>query len=96
LAGELDRRDRKEPVRVIPKTMISHKNIFKKPIFTAGIVFLGVWLILYRTEIWANLNALSSNWVLLALGGVATAIASLIALRWEITSGKKKGEPIIV
>lgn len=54
-AGELDRRDRKEPLRIIPKTMIRHSNIFKKPLSVAGLVFLGVWLVLYRMEIWANI-----------------------------------------
>ncbi len=41
LAGELDRRDRKEPLKIIPKAMIQRKEIFKKPIFVVGLVFLG-------------------------------------------------------
>ncbi len=95
-AGELDRRDRKVPLKVIPKAMIRHKNIFKKPIFAVGIVFLGVWLVLYRMEIWANLEALSSSWIALFLGGVAVTIASVIAIKWGIINSGKKGERVIV
>jgi hypothetical protein len=96
LSGELDRRDRKEPLKAIPKTMIRHKDIFKKPIFAVGFVFLGIWLVLYRLEIWSNLEALSVNWVSLALGVVAIAIVSMITLKWGIAAGRKKSEPVIV
>jgi hypothetical protein len=95
-AGELDRRDRKEPLRIIPKTMIRHNNIFKKPLFAASLVFLGVWLVLYRMEIWANITLLFANWLTIILGTVAIAVVALVVIRLEMTTNKKKGAPVIV
>ncbi len=96
LAGELDRRDRKEPLKVIPKTMIRHKDILKKPLFVAGFVSLGVWIFLYRLEIWDNLKALFQNWQLLILGAAAVTILSLILIKMEQTSKKKTNAPVII
>jgi hypothetical protein len=96
LAGELDRRDRKEPLKIIPKTMIQNKNIFKKPIFVAGLVLLIVWLILYRLEIWTNLESLFSNWLTITLGTAAIAIMIILLIKVERSMKKKKCVPVIV
>jgi LexA-binding, inner membrane-associated putative hydrolase len=96
LSGELDRRDRKEPLKVIPKAMIKHRDVFKKPIFAVGVVFLLVWLVLYRQQIWANLESLSANWISLAFGVASVALVSVLVLKLGIAEGKKKGEPVIV
>jgi hypothetical protein len=96
LAGELDRRDRKVPLRVIPNTMIRHKNIFKKPIFVAGVIFFFIWLFLYRAEILANLETLATNWIPLVLGAVSIAVLSAIVLKWEMKVGREKGAAVIV
>jgi LexA-binding, inner membrane-associated putative hydrolase len=96
LAGELDRRDRKEPLKIIPTAMIQNKNIFKKPIFAAGLFFLGVWLVLYRLEIWTNLESLFANWVTIVLGTVAIALMIILLIKVEITRNKKKGVPVII
>lgn len=96
LAGELDRRDRKVPLRIIPKTMIRRKNIFKKPIFVAALIFFGVWLALFRMEIITNLELLFANWLTIVLGTVAVAIVVFIFIKLEITTKKKKSVPVIV
>ena len=90
LAGELDRRDRKIPLKIIPKTMIQHKDIFKKPFFITGLFFFGVWLVLYRMQIWTNLESLSANWLIILLGSAAIAIVSVILIKVEMTRNKKK------
>jgi hypothetical protein len=95
-AGELDRRDRKQPLKVIPKTMIRHNNIFKKPLFIAGIVSFGIWIFLYRLEIWNNIRTVFNSWQLLALGAVSIAILSLIMIRIEQGAKKKENKPVIV
>jgi hypothetical protein len=96
LAGELDRRDRKIPLKVIPKTMIRHNNIFKKPLFIAGIVSFGIWVFLYRLEIWDNLRMLCDSWQLLILGAATIAILSLIIIKIEQGAKKKEDKPVII
>jgi hypothetical protein len=96
LAGELDRKDRQEPLKIIPKTMIRHNNIFKKPIFVAGLVFLVVWLVLYRIEIWVNLELIFANWITILLGVAAVAIMAFVLIKMEMGAKKKKGAPVIV
>jgi hypothetical protein len=95
-SGELDRRDRKQPLKIIPKTMIRHNNIFKKPLFIAGIGSLGIWIFLYRLEIWNNIRMVFTNWQLLTLGTVAIAILSLIMIKMEKGARKKENKPVIV
>ena len=87
-AGELDRRDRKEPLKILPRKMVEHSSVLKKPIFLVGLVFLGAWLALYRIEIWTNLETVSSDWILIVLGTLAVTLVSLIIIKWEIRKGK--------
>jgi hypothetical protein len=95
-AGELDRRDRKEPLKIIPKTMIRNKDTFKKPIFVVGLVFLGIWLVLFRQEIWINLESLFGNWVTIILGTVAIVVMITLLIKVEMATKKKKNAPVIV
>ncbi len=95
-AGELDRRDRKVPLKVIPKTMIQHKDIYKMPLFIAGLVSFGAWIVLYRIEILDNLKAIFENWQLLILGAAAIAILSVILIKIEQITKKKANAPVIV
>ena len=96
LAGELDRRDRKIILKIIPKTMIRHNNIFKKPLFTAGIVSFGLWIFLYRLEILDNIRTLFNSWELLTFGAATIVILSLIMVKIEQRAKKKKDKPVIV
>jgi hypothetical protein len=93
LAGELDRRDRRVPLRIIPKTMIRHNNISKKPLFVAGLFFHAVWLILLRTEMAANLESLLADRLTIILGIVAILIAALVVIRSEMIVSRKKAPP---
>ena len=76
--------------------MIRRKNIFKKPIFVAALIFFGVWLALFRMEIITNLELLFANWLTIVLGTVAVAIVVFIFIKLEITTKKKKSVPVIV
>jgi hypothetical protein len=95
-AGELDRRDRKVPLQVIPTAMIQHKDIFKMPLFIAGIVSFGVWIFLYLPEILDNIKALFVNWQLLIIGAATVAVLSVILVKIEQTTKKKANAPVIV
>jgi hypothetical protein len=57
IAGEFDRRDRAEPLR-IPRL-----SFLKIPLFIMGLACLVLWFVLYRSEIWANLETIFSNWI---------------------------------
>ncbi|MGB8780463.1 MAG: metal-dependent hydrolase [Candidatus Bathyarchaeia archaeon] len=95
-SGELDRRDRKEPLKIIPQTMIKHRNIWKKPLFVAGLVCLGIWLVLYRMGIWANLEAVSANWIPIVIGTTTMALLSLVLIKLEQRTNKQKNKPVII
>ena len=96
LSGELDRRDRKEPLKIIPKTMIRHNNIFKKPLFIAGIVFLFVWLVLFRTSILTNVELVFANWFAIIVGLIVIVIVAFALIRLEMSAQKKKSVPVII
>lgn len=96
LSGELDRRDRKEPLKVIPKSMIKNKNIIKKPIFVVGLVFLIVWLVIFRIEIWSNLEVLFANWLTIAVGAAAIIAIAFVLIKLEMATHKKKSTPVII
>jgi hypothetical protein len=96
LAGELDRRDRKKPLRVIPKAMIRHRNVFKKPLFISGIISFGVWIFLYRLKIFDNLKVIANEWKLLVFGAIAIAILSVILVKIEQRAKEKEGKPVII
>ncbi|HEX7576251.1 MAG TPA: metal-dependent hydrolase [Candidatus Methanoperedens sp.] len=81
LAGELDRRDRNEP-------RIQKLSFLKKPLFILGFILLVTWFVLYRSEIWANLATIFSNWISILLGAVLITFSSLILIEWKIRKGK--------
>lgn len=87
-AGELDRRDREKPLGIFPKKMLEERNVLKKPLFIISFGFLGAWLILYRSEIWTNLQTISSSWPSIALATLALALISFIIIKWETRNGK--------
>jgi hypothetical protein len=82
IAGELDRRDRSEPLR-IPKL-----SFLKIPLFIVGVVLLGTWFVLYWSEIWANIEMIFSNWISILLGVVLITLTSLILIKWQTRRGK--------
>lgn len=96
LSGELDRRDRKEPLKIIPKIIIKQKDFVKKPLFAVSFAFLAAWLVLYRTQIWTNLELLSANWLAISVCGLAIALVAFLLIRDEMAKGKKKSVAVIV
>jgi len=76
--------------------MIKHRNIWKKPLFVAGLVCLGIWLVLYRMGIWANLEAVSANWIPIAIGTATMALLSLVLIKLEQRTNKQKNKPVII
>lgn len=87
-AGELDRRDRTKPLRILPGKMLEERNLLKKPIFVISLGFLAAWLILCRNEIWTNLQTISSGWPSITLGTLALLLVSFIIIKWETRKGK--------
>jgi hypothetical protein len=87
-AGELDRRDRTKPLRILPSKMLEERNFLKKPLFVISLGFLATWFTLYRNEILTNIKTISSDWLSIALGISALILISLIIVQWEIRKGK--------
>jgi hypothetical protein len=96
LAGELDRRDREVPLRVVPKTMIRHNNILKKPLLAVGLIFLGVWLVLYWTEILTNLENLTADWLTIVIGASTIVAVASVVIVSETRMHREKSSPVIV
>lgn len=82
VAGELDRRDRSQPLR------IAHYNFIKYPVFAAGAVLFFVSIILYWTEILANLEATASDWISISLGILLVALLGFAVVKWQTKQGK--------
>jgi len=82
IAGDIDRRDRDKPTR------IPELSFLKIPLFIVGIGLLATWFVLYRSEIWANLETIFSNWISILLGVVLVTLASLVVIKWQMRRGK--------
>jgi len=87
-SGELDRRDRTKPLGILPKKMVEERNLLKKPLFIISLGFFVTWFILYRNEIWTNLQTISSNWLSLVLGAAAVFLVSFTIIKLETRKGK--------
>jgi len=79
-AGELDRRD--EPLK-IPRF-----NFIKYPLFAVGLASFASWLVLYRNEIFANLEVIFSHPVSILLGVLLMVFVSLTVIKWQTKLGK--------
>ena len=95
-SGELDRKDRKAPLKIIPKTMIKNKDIIKKPLFGVGIIFLVAWLALYRNSIWTNIEVIASNWITISVGSIAIVVLSLSMITLEKRNNGAKNSSVII
>jgi len=76
--------------------MITHHNIWKKPLFVAGLVCFGIWLVLYRMDIWANLEAVSSNWIPIVVGTTTMTTLSLVLIKLEQRTNEQENKPVII
>jgi hypothetical protein len=79
-AGELDRRDK--PLR------LPNFNYIKYPIFVLGLFSFGVWLILYRANIFENLEIIFSDSISVLLSVLIVVVVSLVVLKWETRADK--------
>lgn len=87
-AGELDRRDRTKPLRILSSKMLEERNLLKKTIFVIGLGFLVAWFTLYRVEIWTNIQIVSSNWLSIVVGLLALILVGFSIVKWETRRGK--------
>jgi hypothetical protein len=81
-AGELDRRDRAEPLRAPGLAFM------KKPLLVAGIALGCYCVFLFWTEMWMNLQAIVTNWVSVLLGVLVVALVCLVLIKWQTRAGR--------
>jgi hypothetical protein len=93
IGGELDRRDQEAPFGKASLDPLRKVSFLKIPLVILGAVLAILWLILYRNEILANLEPLSSNWVPILMSGVVLAITSIAIVKWHT---RKNQTPAIV
>lgn len=82
IGGELDRRDQEAPFGKASLDPLRKVSFLKIPLVISGAVLAVLWLILYRIEILANLELLSSNWIPIVASGAVLAIISIIIVKW--------------
>jgi len=79
-AGELDRRDK--PLR------LPNFNYIKYPIFVLGLFSFGVWLILYRANIFENIEIIFSDSISVLLSVLVVVVVGLVVLKWKTRADK--------
>jgi len=82
-AGELDRRDRAEPVKVPSLTFL------KIPLLVAGLALSSYSIFLAQAEIMKNLEAVGHYWSSVLLAIIVGALISLILIKWHTRSKEK-------
>jgi hypothetical protein len=81
-SGELDRRDRAQPIKIPELAFI------KILLLAVGIALSGYSIFSVRVEILKNLEIVSGYGVPILLGILAVALISLILIKWHTRSGK--------
>jgi hypothetical protein len=82
-AGELDRRDRAQPVKMPAIAFL------KIPLLIGGMAIGGYSIFLAQAEILKNLQAVSRYWFSIIIAVVAAALISLILVKWYTRSEEK-------
>jgi hypothetical protein len=82
-AGELDRRDRAQPVKIPALAFL------KIPLLIAGIALGGYSIFSAQAEITKNLESVSRYWFSILFAVVVAVLISLILIKWHTRSGKK-------
>ncbi len=82
-AGELDRRDRAQPIKIPALAFL------KIPLLLAGIALSGYSIFSAQTEILKNLEDVSHHWFPILLAVVVAALISLILIKWHTRSKEK-------
>jgi amino acid permease len=94
LGGELDRRDQEAPFGKTQLDPLKRISVLKIPFIITGCVLATVWLILYWNEVLENLEAISSNWIPISVGGLLVAVSSWTIIKWH--TRKADQHPAIV
>lgn len=83
MGGELDRRDQEAPFGKIKLDPLKKVSFLKVPLVILGGVLAVAWLILYRYEIWANLELISASWIPILAAGLILAITCIAIIKWH-------------
>jgi hypothetical protein len=79
-AGELDRRDRKQPVKMPALSFL------KIPLLIGGMAFGGYSIFLAQSELTRNLEGVGHYWFSIFLAVIVAALVSLILIKWHTRS----------
>ena len=82
LGGELDRRDQEAPFGKTQLDPLRNLSFLKVPLLILGGFLAVLWLILYRIEILANLELISSNWIPILVTGLLLTVTSIAIVKW--------------
>ena len=83
IGGELDRRDQEAPFGKNALDPLRKVSFLKVPLLIVGAVLAVYWLILYRAEIYANLELISANWIPILASTAVLAIISIVIVKWH-------------
>ena len=89
IGGELDRRDQEAPFGKKQLDPLRKFSFLKVPLVILGGFLAVLWLILYRGEIWANLNVISSQWIVILVLGLVLTATSILTVK-AYTRDKQK------
>jgi hypothetical protein len=82
IGGELDRRDQEAPFGKTQLDPLRKLSFLKVPLLILGGFLAVLWLILYRIEILANLELISSNWIPILVTGLLLTVTSIAIVKW--------------
>jgi hypothetical protein len=89
IGGELDRRDQEAPFGKRQLDSLRKVSFLKIPLVILGGSLAILWLILYRYEMLANLELISSNWIPILAAGLIVTISTIAIVKWRT----RKGQP---
>lgn len=81
IGGELDRRDQEAPFGKTQLDPLRKLSFLKVPLLILGGFLAVLWLILYRIEILANLELISSNWIPILVTGLLLTVTSIAIVK---------------
>jgi hypothetical protein len=88
VGGELDRRDQEAPFGKTQMDPLKKVSFLKIPLVILGGFLAILWLILFREEILANLEFISSNWLPIFIAGLILVVTSITVVKWYTRKSK--------
>jgi hypothetical protein len=89
MGGELDRRDQEAPFGKAKLDPLKKVSFLKIPLVVVAGFLAILWLILYRTEILANLEFIDANWVPILVAGLILTGTSIVIVKWYTRKSKQ-------